>query len=202
MFFLNYSTVIDLILRDLRIFISEFSGIKTRDTILDVCCGTGEQVFYYVKKGAIATGIDLDPNMLRLAERNKKKSGIKDASFQIADASNLPFQDNIFDFASISLALHPIKQTSRDRVISEMKRVVKKKGTLIFADFQVPLPQNVFRYLAKIIEFIAGGEHYRNFKDFIRQGGLNELLMRNQLQIEKMGCLKAGLIAIIESRNK
>jgi len=202
MFFLNYSTVIDLILRDLRIFISEFSGIKTRDTILDVCCGTGEQVFYYVKKGAIATRIDLDPNMLRLAERNKKKSGIKDASFQIADASNLPFQDNIFDFASISLALHPIKQTSRDRVISEMKRVVKKKGTLIFADFQVPLPQNVFRYLAKIIEFIAGGEHYRNFKDFIRQGGLNELLMRNQLQIEKMGCLKAGLIAIIESRNK
>ena len=202
MFFLNYSTVIDLILQDLRIFISEFSGIKAGDTILDVCCGTGEQVFYYVKKGAIATGIDLDPNMLRLAERNKKKSGIKDASFQIADASNLPFQDNIFDFASISLALHPIKQTSRDRVISEMKRVVKKKGTLIFADFQVPLPQNVFRYLAKIIEFIAGGEHYRNFKDFIRQGGLNELLMRNQLQIEKMGCLKAGLIAIIESRNK
>ena len=80
--------------------------------------------------------------------------------------------------------------------------MVKKKGTLIFADFQVPLPQNVFRYLAKIIEFIADGEHYRNFKDFIRQGGLNELLMRNQLQIEKMGCLKAGLIAIIESRNK
>lgn len=202
MFFLNYSTVIDLILRDLRIFISEFSGIKARDTILDVCCGTGEQVFYYVKKGAIATGIDLDPNMLRLADRNRKKSGIKEASFQIADASNLPFQDNIFDFSSISLALHPIEQTARDRVISEMKRVVKEKGTLIFADFQVPLPQNVFRYLAKIIEFIAGGEHYRNFKDFIRQGGLNELLMRNQLQIEKMGCLKAGLIAIIESRNK
>jgi ubiquinone/menaquinone biosynthesis C-methylase UbiE len=201
MFFLNYSTVIDRILRDLRVYIPEFSGIKAGDTILDVCCGTGDLVYYYVKKGAIATGIDLNPDMLKLAERNKKKSGVKDASFQIADASNLPFQDNVFDFASISLALHPMEQTARDRVISEMKRVVKKKSTLIFADFQVPLPQNVFRYLAKAIEFMAGGEHYRNFKDFISQGGLDELLMRNQLQMEKRGYLKAGLIAIIKVQN-
>ncbi len=201
MLFLNYSTVIDLILRDLRIFVSEFSGIKAGDTILDVCCGTGEQVFYYVKKGAITIGIDLNPNMLRLAERNKKKSGIKGASFQIADASNLPFQDNLFDFATISLALHAMERTVRDRVISEMKRVVKKKGTLIFADFQVPLPQNFFRHLAKAIEFMVGGEHYRNFKDFVRQGGLDELLRRNQLQIEKRGRLKADVIAVIESLN-
>ena len=201
MLFLNYSTVIDLILRDLRIFVSEFSGIKAGDTILDVCCGTGEQVFYYVKKGAITIGIDLNPNMLRLAERNKKKSDIKDVSFQIADASNLPFQDNLFDFATISLALHAMERTVRDRVISEMKRVVKKKGTLIFADFQVPLPQNFFRHLAKAIEFMVGGEHYRNFKDFVRQGGLDELLRRNQLQIEKRGRLKADVIAVIESLN-
>lgn len=201
MLFLNYSTVIDLILRDLRIFISEFSSIKPGDKILDVCCGTGDQVFYYVKKGAIATGIDLNPNMLRLAERNKKKSGIKDVSFQIADASDLPFYDNIFDFATISLALHAMERTVRDRVISEMKRVVKKKGTLIFADFQVPLPQNFFRHLAKAIEFMVGGEHYRNFKDFVRQGGLDELLRRNQLQIEKRGRLKADVIAVIESLN-
>lgn len=201
MLFLNYSTVIDLILRDLRIFISEFSSIKPGDKILDVCCGTGDQVFYYVKRGAIATGIDLNPNMLRLAERNKKKSGIKDVSFQIADASDLPFYDNIFDFATISLALHAMERTVRDRVISEMKRVVKKKGTLIFADFQVPLPQNFFRHLAKAIEFMASGEHYRNFKDFVRQGGLDELLRRNQLQIEKRGRLKADVIAVIESLN-
>ena len=193
--------VIDLILRYLRIFVSEFSSIKPGDKILDVCCGTGDQIFYYVKKGAIATGIDLDPNMLRLAERNKKKSGIKDVSFQIADASDLPFFDNIFDFATISLALHAMERTVRDRVISEMKRVVKKKGTLIFADFQVPLPRNLFRHLAKAIEFMIGGEHYRNFKDFVRQGGLDELLRRNQLQIEKRGRLKADVIAVIESLN-
>jgi ubiquinone/menaquinone biosynthesis C-methylase UbiE len=94
-----------------------------------------------------------------------------------------------------------MERTVRDRVISEMKRVVKKKGTLIFADFQVPLPQNFFRHLAKAIEFMVGGEHYRNFKDFVRQGGLDELLRRNQLQIEKRGRLKADVIAVIESLN-
>ena len=143
----------------------------------------------------------MGPNMLRLAERNKKKSGIKNTSFQIADASNLPFQDNIFDLASISSALHAIKRTVQESAISEMKRVVKQKGILIFADFQVPLPQKFISHLAKAIGFIACLEHYRNFKDFINQSGLDELLKRNRLQIVKRGYLKAGIVAIIEVRN-
>lgn len=201
MFFFNYSKLIDPILRDLRIYIPEFSGIKAGDKILDVCCGTGDQISYYVKRGAIATGIDIDQNMLRLAEQNKKKSGIKNASFLIADVSNLPFSNNIFDLASVSLALHAMERTARDSAISEMKRVVKQKGTLIFADFQAPPPKNFFSYLVRAIELMAGSEHYRNSKDFIKQGGLDELLKRNKLQIAKRGCLKAGVIAIIAARN-
>lgn len=201
MFSLIYSMVIDPLLRDIRIYTLEFSGIKAGDRVLDVCCGTGDQALHYAQRGITATGIDLNPNMIKLAEKNKRKQGLKNVSFQVADASNLPFQDNFFDYASISLALHQIERTTRDKVVSEMKRVVKKGSTLIFVDFQVPLPKNPYRYLIKTIEFIAGWEHFRNSEDYIAQGGLDEILRKNKLPEERKANLKNGIIAIIKTRN-
>ncbi|GAH19404.1 unnamed protein product, partial [marine sediment metagenome] len=42
-----YSIFIDPFLQDIRTYISKFSGMKRGDKVLDVCCGTGDQVFYY-----------------------------------------------------------------------------------------------------------------------------------------------------------
>ena len=173
--------------------------MKAGDKVLDVCCGTGNQVCHYARRDIITTGIDLNPNMIKLAEKNKKKLGLNNVSFQIADAANLPFQDNLFDYASIFLAIHTNGRTARDKIISEMKRVVKKEGALIFIDFQVPLPRNIYAYLAKAIEFIAG--HYRYFQDYIEQGGLNEILKQNQLSEEKRDYRKNSLMFILKARN-
>jgi len=201
MFIFNYSTVIDPLLRDIRIYTPEFSGMKAGDRVLDVCCGTGDQVFHYAKRGIIATGIDLSASMIKLARRNKRKQGLRNVSFQIADALNLPFKDNFFDYASISFALHENERTVRDKIIYEMKRVVKKEGALIFMDFQVPLPKNPYLYLIKAIEFIAGRNHFRYFKDYIEQGGLDEILKKNQLPEAKKDYLNNGMLAIIKTRN-
>ena len=82
-----------------------------------------------------------------------------------------------------------------------MKRVVKKEGDLVFIDFEAPLPQNAYSYLIEFIEFIAGREHFRYFKDYIEQGGLDELLKENHLHEKKEGYLKDGTVAIIKTRN-
>jgi ubiquinone/menaquinone biosynthesis C-methylase UbiE len=196
-----YSTLTDPLLRDIRIYTPEFSGMKAGDRVLDVCCGTGDQAIHYAKRGIIATGVDLSPSMIKLAERNKRKQGLRNVSFQIADAQNLPFENSFFDYASISLALHEVERTARDRIILEMKRVVKKEGVLIFTDYRIPLPGNPFPYLIKFMEFIAGSNHYRYFKDYIEQGGLDEPLKKNQLPEEKRDYLKNGLMVIIKARN-
>lgn len=201
MFLLNYSTVFDPLLQDVRAGAVEISGMKPGDRALDVCCGTGDQVFHYARRGVIAAGIDINPNMIKLAERTKSKLGLTNVSFQVANAANLPFDDNFFDYASISLALHEIERTARDKIISEMKRVVKTKGGLIFVDYQVPLPKNFNSYLFKVGEFIARGDHYKNFRDFLAQGGLAQLLPKNQLGVEKRSYLKRGTIAIVKTRN-
>ena len=199
MLFLNYSTLIDPLLRGIRLYTIYFSRMKAGDRVLDVCCGTGAQAFYYARDGIMATGIDLDPNMLKLARKDKRKTD--NVSFQRADACYLPFKDNSFDCASISFALHEKERAARDKIISEMKRVVRKGGALILLDFQVPVPNTMFSRLVKVIEFFAGREHHRCFRDYLAQGGLDVLLVRNQLAEARRDYLNDGLITIIKAMN-
>jgi ubiquinone/menaquinone biosynthesis C-methylase UbiE len=199
MLFLNYSTLIDPFLRGIRLYTRYFSRMKAGDRVLDVCCGTGDQVFYYARAGIIATGIDLDQNMLKLARKDKRKTSA--VSFQRADARYLPFRDNSFDYASISFALHEKERAARDKIIAEMKRVVRKGGALIFLDFQIPLPKKMLSYLVRVLEFFAGRNHYRCFRDYLAQGGLDVLLARNQLAEAKRDYLNGGIISIIKAMN-
>ena len=200
MLLFNYSTIIDPILKDVRICVVGLAGIKAGDRVLDVGCGTGDQVFHYEKKGAIATGVDQNPNMIELAERNKKRRGFKHSTFRIASATEMPFPDGYFDCASISLGLHEMERDERNRAVSEMKRVVNKKGTLIFIDFQVPLPKNSIAYLIMVVEFIAGRDNHRCFTDYLAQGGLNQILKENQLTPQEEALLKRGNLQIIKAK--
>jgi ubiquinone/menaquinone biosynthesis C-methylase UbiE len=168
---------------------------------LDVCCGTGDQAFYYAKKGANATGIDLSQRMIAFALSEKQKRGLSNIDFKVADATALPFEDHLFDMASISLALHEIESSKRNAVISEMKRVVKRDGCLIFIDFKVPFVSNPASYLIKAAEYLAGKNNRESLKSYIEEGGLPILLGKNKLKPEKISYFKDGLLTIIKAKN-
>jgi ubiquinone/menaquinone biosynthesis C-methylase UbiE len=196
---LNYSNVIDPVLKEVRTCVVELSGVKAGDRVLDVGCGSGDQVFHYMEKGAMATGVDRNPNMITLAERNSRKRGFNGATFHVAGGMNLPFPDDSFDIVSISLALHEMERDERSIVVSEMKRVVKKKGILMFVDFAVPLPGNLVAYLIKTIEFIAGRENHRCFRDYIEQDGLRGILEENRLVPQERALGLSGNLVIVRS---
>jgi demethylmenaquinone methyltransferase/2-methoxy-6-polyprenyl-1,4-benzoquinol methylase len=131
-----------------------------------------------------------------VAEKKRVKLGLGNASFQVANALNLPLEDNFFDYASISMTIHESPRVERDTIISEMKRVVKKEGTLVFIDYKVPLPKIPSSYTSKIVELVAGKEHNKCFKDYLQQGGLDELLKKNNLHAGKKGDLGPLTITI------
>jgi ubiquinone/menaquinone biosynthesis C-methylase UbiE len=197
---LSYENFIDPILRNVRQIIPEFSGMKAGDEVLDVCCGTGAQVIEYSKHGILATGIDKEQRMLNVALKNKEKLNLVNASFYLADATSLPFGDNRFNHVSICFGLHDKEKDSRDKIVSEMKRVVRQDGFIVLADFQVPLPRNIWAMFARTIEFIAGGSHYRGFKDFIDNGGLKNILKDHLLFEQKTRYFKGGILEIIKAK--
>jgi len=200
MLIFNYETLIDPLLTDIRKFTPEFSSMSPGDRVLDVCCGTGAQVLEYGRRGIIATGVDISPSMLKIALRNKRKQKLGNASFHLADATELPFANNCFDYASVSLGLHDKERLTRYRVVSEMRRVVKQDGALIFIDYPVPLAKSIWAGLSRTVEFLAGGDHYESFKDYIISDGLEDILKVYHLREDDRSYLKGGLIVIIKAR--
>jgi ubiquinone/menaquinone biosynthesis C-methylase UbiE len=195
-----YEKLIDPLLKDVREFVVNFSEIKPGEKVLDVGCGTGDQSIYFAKKEAIVAGIDINPKMIGRALMRKKKEGLE-VYFQGGDATNLPFLEPVFDVAVISLVLHEIENKDRDKVISEMKRVVKKGERLIFVDFNCPLPKSMISFSVKLVEFFAGRNHWHNFKNYLKEGGILKILERSKLKPEKVECLKSGLLVAVRAKN-
>jgi len=201
MLIFNYSNLVDPFLRDIRDFTLSFAGMTAEDKVLDVCCGTGEQVIKYGVNGIDAIGIDNDPGMLKVASKNQIKRQLTNVSFHLADATDLPFPDDYFDYSSIMFGLHDKEKSIRDLVIGEMKRVVKHDGRFIIVDFEVPLPVNKWGIFARTIEFLVGGSHYRGFKSYIKGGGLPVILKEHNLRdIQKM-LFAGGLIGVTKAIN-
>ena len=86
---------------------------------------------------------------------------------------------------------------AREKIVSEMKRVVKPNGTIIFLDFQVPLSKNMWALFARVIEFLVNGGHYHGFKDYLRSGGINNLINTNHLHGVDRFLLMSGLIIAV-----
>jgi ubiquinone/menaquinone biosynthesis C-methylase UbiE len=196
----SYEKLIDPFLKDVREFVLNFSEIKPGERVLDIGCGTGDQAIYFAKKGAIVAGIDINPKMIGRALMRKKKEGLE-VYFQGGDATNLPFLKPVFDVAVISLVLHEIESKDRDKVISEMKRVVKKGGRLIFVDFNCPLPKSITSFFVNLIEFFVGKKHWQNFKSYLKEGGVLKILERSKLKLEKVEYLKGGLLVAVRAKN-
>jgi len=198
---LLYSMTIDRVMDGIKARVPDFCEMKTGDRVLDICCGTGAQAFCYARRGIISWGIDLDPVMIGFAERRRKRLGLSHTFFQRANATVLPFRDAAFDHASISMGLHEKEGASRDRIVSEMRRVVKKGGTLAIVDYSVPYPTNAYGRAARLLEQMAGRDHFRCFREFIRDGGVDSLLSRHGLQEDKREHAGRMPISILKVRN-
>jgi ubiquinone/menaquinone biosynthesis C-methylase UbiE len=152
--------------------------------VLDVGCGTGSDLELYHQADCNVHGVDLSPAMLDIARRKLGES----ADLHLCDAADMPFQDGFFDLVLTTYTLHEMHHTHRPAVIREMIRVVKKDGSLLIIDFlpePFPFPGGwIIRIFILILELMAGREHFKNGRDFLRRGGLLGLIETFQLNIE------------------
>ncbi|OGF67204.1 MAG: hypothetical protein A2Y62_09445 [Candidatus Fischerbacteria bacterium RBG_13_37_8] len=97
--------------------------------ILDVGTGPGYLPFEITRRSELEiVGIDLSEAMINIARKNMKKNN-PDAPirFEVADASNLPFADESFDFVVSTMSMH--HWSKPQLCIGEIGRVLKKSGT-------------------------------------------------------------------------
>ena len=178
--FWTYKLLIDPLTRGLREEISKL--IEPGSSVLDIACGPGSLLTELSPGIKSGIGIDLNESKIQLANRLARQKGLSNISFIKADATSLNGMfEKKFDFTILSLALHQFPESLRYKILAEAKKVSKN---LIFADYTVPVPSNFSGFLAKMIERIAGEEHYTAYKSYIRLNGLTGILERNAYTVE------------------
>jgi demethylmenaquinone methyltransferase/2-methoxy-6-polyprenyl-1,4-benzoquinol methylase len=142
------------------------------DRIIDVCCGTGDQLRLFRRTGMNALGIDYSDAMLKVAAR--KSRGI---SCLKQDAAAMAFTDHSFDAAVVSMGLHETGWEQAQAILSEIHRILKPSGKLIVVDYELtPATGSPARAGIHAIEYIAGNPHFSNFMRYLRKGGLEKLI--------------------------
>ncbi len=97
---------------------------------LDIGCGEGENTRHLARIGARITGIDVAPTFIRYAQaaEDREPLGIH---YRGADAHELPFADNSFDFAVAFMSL--MDMPDQRRALCEAARVLRPGGFLQFS---------------------------------------------------------------------
>ncbi len=79
-------------------------------------------------------GIDLSSKMIDLARKNSEAAKVDRVGYELADAHNLPYPNDSFDFIFSSSSLHHWRY--RDQVFREIRRVLKNDGSAYIWDFR------------------------------------------------------------------
>ncbi len=122
--------------------------VKEGMKILDIACGTGDLAFEFRKAAGSAgkvIGVDFSEGMLELARLKAKQKNI-DIEFINADALNLPFENNVFDRASIAFGIRNVDD--KITCLKEMTRVVIPGGKVVVLEFGTPT--GIIKYFYKI----------------------------------------------------
>lgn len=188
-----YGNFIDPLLKGMRDKVA--THISNDETVIDIACGTGAQVFTLAEKAKRIVGVDLSESMIKYASKQSKVRRVKNVEFVVADVTKLlPFADNEFDVATMSLALHQFPPAVYEPILKEMKRVAQR---IIVVDYAVPLPNNIMGKASKIIEFLAGREHNRCFKKYYKAGGLETILAQNDIIINNLKYFGGGAFHLV-----
>lgn len=157
--------------------------------IVDFGCGTGMQLSLLNKNGFDAIGIDISPLMIKAAKR-------KNINCILGDISNTPFPSSYFDCLNISFVLHPNNFENRNKILEEMKRIIKKDGLLILTDYCIPR-KKFASFIIKIIEGFATKEHTSNYYDYMKRGAINGIIKKLNLKVEEMHEFYNGAVKTI-----
>ena len=189
-----YNTFIDPVLVPMRKIVASY--IRPGEKVIDLACGTGAQVFEIAGVAKKAVGIDLSQSMIKKAGKIKLVTKSNNTEFFVGDIVELEmFGDNEFDVATMSLALHQFDSQIYKDVFSEMIRI---SGRIIITDYSVPLQAGFKGYATKFVEFLAGREHYRNFREYCCLGGLEAILKNYSLKTISQRKMAFGIFQVLE----
>lgn len=155
--------------------------IEPQSEIIDVGCGTGRLAFALADQCKSVLGIDLSKRNIDRAQLTLLQQPNDQIIFRHRNLSEILNEGQThFDFAVLTFVIHEVNEEERIILLNEIAQVADK---IIIGDYFVPKPSGFDGYFSEAIEFLAGAEHYKNYKSYMANGGITYLANKAGLKI-------------------
>jgi SAM-dependent methyltransferase len=154
------------------------ASMREGDTVLDLGSGGGFDCFLARRqvgdKGHII-GVDMTPEMIRLARENAEKSGYINVEFRLGEIEHLPVADETVDIIISNCVIN--LSLDKEKVFREAYRVLKYGGRLSISDIvaTAELPQQIKQDLRLMAGCIAGAEYIDNITSMMEEAGFYDI---------------------------
>lgn len=152
--------------------------LKEGEVVLDLGSGGGFDCFLarrQVGETGYVIGVDMTPDMIKLARKNAEESGYTNVEFRLGEIEHLPMSDNSVDVIISNCVIN--LSLDKKQVFNEAFRVLRPGGRLSISDVvaTAQLPQNVKQDFALIASCIGGAEYVEDIKEILQNVGFKDI---------------------------
>lgn len=112
------------------------SKVQEGDIVLDIGCGTGILPIMMAKNGAIIKGIDINPDMLEIAQKRISDQKLDDSiSLEEMGVAELDSEvDQTYDLVTSTLCFSELEHYEIEYSLNHIYRILKPNGKFILVD--------------------------------------------------------------------
>ena len=155
----------DLVIRTSQLLIIKKLVHYKNKIGLDVGTANGAFALELAKDGAKKVyGIDIAKRFIENARKKARKLKINNVEFKQADARELPFKDEIFDFVICTEVLEHVPNFKK--AIYEIKRVLKPNGEFLITVPNSLNPAEILHQLKHLAFYLLRGEPFTHINLF------------------------------------
>jgi SAM-dependent methyltransferase len=162
--------------------------LREGETVLDLGSGAGADVLISARRvgpSGRAIGIDMTDEMLELARRNARESGVENVEFRKGYLESLPLEDETVDVVISNCVIN--LSGDKPKVLAEAARVLKPGGRFAVSDV-VADPDMGNEIRAEMVAWtgcIGGALTETEFRDALAAAGLEKIEIRETHRVHE-----------------
>ena len=165
---------------------TQFAGIKSGDTVIDLGSGAGNDCFVArseTGESGKVIGIDFTPAMVEKARANAETLGFNNVEFREGDIEKMPVTSNVANVIVSNCVLNLVP--NKDGVFKEIYRVLKPGGHFSISDVVLigDLPEPLRSAAEMYAGCVSGAVAKDVYLDLIKTNGFDNIMVQKEKQI-------------------
>jgi len=157
------------------------ADLKEGEVVLDLGSGGGFDCFLArrsVGESGYVIGVDMTPEMIKLARKNAEKSGYSNVDFRLGEIEHLPVADASVDVIISNCVIN--LSLDKQQVFKEAFRVLKPGGRLSISDVVATrqLTPDIKQDLTLITCCIGGAECVEDIYKMLENAGFKDIVLQ------------------------